>query len=102
MSEDIIFRIGETTLKEFDLFLKDKKWNCSHCGHSKYLIEEFGSTGRCSVSSMPYVAASPEGKFSITGSGAPSFTVLCANCFSVTKYNAHEVVRTIIEEVGDD
>ena len=96
MAVDLVFKVGDTTLSEFGDFIRAKGWKCSHCNHDEYLIEEYGNTGKCSVSSMPYIAASPEGKFYITGSGAPSFTVLCANCFAITKYNAHEVVKSVV------
>ena len=95
MNEDLIYKIGVLTLDELGDFIKEKGWKCCHCEETEYLIEEFGTTGLCSVSSMPYVAATQEGKFSITGSGAPTYTLLCANCYAITKYNALEIVNSM-------
>ena len=101
MNRDIL-EVGQLTVSEFGDFLSEKGWKCSHCDNTEYLIEEFAQTRRCAVSSMPYVAASDKGEFYITGSGAPSYTILCSNCFAVTKYNALRVIRTVRGEQDND
>jgi len=101
MDVDLVFKIGKLTSTKFRDFIETRTWQCSHCKHESYLIEEYGNTEQCAVSSMPYIAASNEGNWSITGSGSPSYTVLCANCFAVTKYNAHEVIKAIEGHIDD-
>lgn len=90
--------IGLLKVEELDEFIASRGWNCSHCNNNDYIVEEYAETGLCSVSSVPYVAYEVNMRhFVQTGNGFPAYTVLCSNCFSVSKYHAVLVMSKLKE-----
>ena len=96
-------KIGMLDLDQLESFITGLGWSCNHCGNDDFLIEEYSNTGWCSVSAMPYVAmGNDDERFYTTGNGFPAYTVLCSNCFAVTKYHSIKLLEKLESVPKDD
>lgn len=95
-SENVNDSIGCMKLEDLEGFVASHGWKCQHCGNEGFEIEQYADTGWCAVSATPYVKyKEKKERFTECGSGFPAYTVLCSNCFAITRYHAVKVAEAI-------